>query len=452
MVCPQESQTYERKTSVGEWQEIVETVAAFATANGGTIEVGIRPDGSTAGVEIGAGTIEDLVNKIRQNTDPRQAPSVHVTHVGRKKLIVLRVSESSDKPVLAFGRPYKRVAKTNHRLSSSEMRQLLSETGAARWEESICAAAGLEDLSEERVQQFVAQMREGRGRGAFPADNAEAVLRRLGLLTDDGMTRAGIVLFGVRPSQYFPQAQVHCALFAGTEALEFIDMQVVGGDLFAQVEGALDFVTRNIRRGIEITGAKPAREDRWDYPLAAVREAVVNAICHRDYEETGNAQVRVFNDRLEVWNPGLLVPELTVEALKGDHRSIPRNPLIADCFYRAGYIERWGTGTNRIIQECVASGAPEPDFEERPGDHSFVVRMRKSKLAPAYVETLGLNERQLKAIDFLRKNDEITNAQYRELTGVHRATATKELRRLADLGIVKLVGRGPAARHVVARN
>ena len=184
---------------------------------------------------------------------------------------------------------------------------------------------------------------------------------------------------------------------------------------------------------------KLERMERWEYPLPAIREGIVNAICHRDYGETSNVQVRIFDDRLEIWSPGKLPPGITVDKLRREHESIPPNPLIARPFFLSGYIENWGTGTNRIIRECVEYGIPEPEFRET--GTSFVITFRKDILSEEYLKHLGLNINQMKVVMHLKVNKKITNGEYQKLNEVSRATATRELSALVKRGIIERQGR-----------
>ncbi|MDI6791668.1 MAG: ATP-binding protein, partial [bacterium] len=149
------------------------------------------------------------------------------------------------------------------------------------------------------------------------------------------------------------------------------------------------------------------RQEKWEYPPDAIREAITNAVCHRDYFSNGNVQIRIFDDRIEIWNPGTLPEGLTIEDLKGKHESKPRNKLIARLFFLIKYIEEWGTGTNEMIELCLNYDLPEPKLEEIAG--SFVVTFRKSKLTEESLESMELNERQRKIVEYLKKKKKITN-------------------------------------------
>jgi len=208
-------------------------------------------------------------------------------------------------------------------------------------------------------------------------------------------------------------------------------------DTGGQVDQAIAFVMRNTRMEVKIEG-KPERSERWEYPLDAVREAITNAVCHRDYAGSGNVQVRIFDHRLEVSNPGELPGGLTVEDLKRPHESKPRNKLIADAFFLNKFIEQFGTGISRMIKECGDAGLPEPEFESRSG--TFRIVFQKAVSLEQKFGGLGLNDRQLAGLGHLQEKGRITKPEYRKLTSTTDVTAKRDLAELVRKGI--LVRRG----------
>ena len=226
-------------------------------------------------------------------------------------------------------------------------------------------------------------------------------------------------------------------------------MKVFGGNIIYQVDKALNFVLEHIPMAVWLVPGKAQREEKYQYPPDAVREAIVNAICHRDYQSTANVQVRVFDDRIEVWNPGRLPEGWTVEKLKEKHESKPFNPLIARQFFNVKLIEEWGTGTNEMVEECVKWGIPEPEFEQTPT--SLIVVFRKDILCPEYLEKLELNERQLFAIEYVKKHGKITNKEHREQFGITRVTAYHDLSGLVDKNVLVMFGKGPETYYTLRR-
>ena len=310
-----ENERLELKESLRLKEEICQAVSAFSNANGGSILVGVANDGKVIGVDIGRNTLEELANYIKRNTDPAIFPSMKVEKIEKKKSVVIEVKESAEKPVFFRSHAYKRVGKTNQRIFSSEIRKLAKESGErVYWDERVCEDASLEDIEEEKVRLFLRKAKYEWRLEIDPDISVKEALERLSLIKVDKLTNAALLLFGKSPQGFFLQTEVRCARFKGTEAIKpFIDMKVFDGDVIGQVNKALNFVLEHTLLSAWLVPGKVEREERNEYPSDAIREAIVNAICHRDYESTGNVQVRIFDDRIEVWNPGGLPEGWTVE-------------------------------------------------------------------------------------------------------------------------------------------
>jgi ATP-dependent DNA helicase RecG len=269
------------------------------------------------------------------------------------------------------------------------------------------------------------------------------------LLKENKPTNAAVLLFSKNPQKFFLQAEVKCARFKGDKPVKpFIDMKVFKGNIIDQIDKALGFILEHISMKVYLAG-KPEREERYEYPPDALREAIINAICHRDYASVGHIQIRIFDDRIEAWNPGLLPEPLTLEDLKKKHKSIPRNPLIANCFFLIKFIEQWGTGTNDMINLCLDWGLAEPLFEHITGD--FVVIFRGTTLTEEQMEKMGLNPRQKKTIDYIRKYSKINRREYVKLNKVSDATAKRDLKKLVDKGVLESQGNGPETYYILSR-
>lgn len=438
-----ESQNLEFKESLRLKDEIGETVSALSNSDGGVVLVGVSDGGRVLGVDIGKNTMEELANYIKRNTDPRIFPRIEIVETEDGEVILIDVAENQEKPVFFKDKSYKRVGKTNQRISVSEIRRLArEEKRRLRWDERTCEEASQEDVDEEKVRIFLKIAKEERNlkiRGNVPT---KEVLTKLKLVKEDKLTNAGVLLFGKEPQRFFAQSEVRCARFKGDEAVKpFVDMKVFGGDLLNHVDKALNFTLEHIPKSAWLIPGRPDREEKYLYPPDAVREAIINAICHRDYESVSNVQIRVFDDRVEVWNPGALPDGWTVEKLKEEHESIPKNPLIADHFFLARLIERWGTGTIEMIRQCEEWGVPAPEF--RDTGTSIVVTFRKSEFTEEFLDSLNLSERQKKAVEFVKTEKKITRSGYEQMFGVSGRTANRELSDLVKLSIFDKIGRGP---------
>jgi ATP-dependent DNA helicase RecG len=420
-----ETETSEFKKSLSEIKEIITAISAFSNSKGGLILIGVNDNKDISGVNIGKTTLENLINNIKRETDPQIFPSITVTDIENKEVILIKVAESEDKPVFFKDKSYKRVGKTNQRISSSEMRKLVRiEANRSYWDKKICEGATLDDINEQKVKWFLQLSKNKRRLDLDSETPIVESLEKLELIKEGQLTNAAVLLFCNDPQKFFLQAEVRCARFKGTIPLEFIDMKVFQGNIIDQRESALNFVKEHIKLHAEIVDVE--RIETWEYPIEAVREAITNAICHRDYSLSSNIQVRIFDDRLEVWGCGPLPAPITVEDLKVKHRSVLRNPLIGNCFFLIKFIKHWGTGTQRILDACLDRDLPEPLFEVNTND--LIVIFRKYMVTDEILE--GLNVRQRKAVEYLLKHNKITNKEYQEINNVSPATARRDLNQL----------------------
>ncbi len=220
----------------------------------------------------------------------------------------------------------------------------------------------------------------------FKASFDKEVLEKLKLLQDGRPAWAAILLFNQAAQRFLSQAVIHCGRFK--EETIVIDDRMVHGTIIEQIDEAMDFIRKNINVKFVMTG-EPEREQVWDYPLEALREAVINAVCHRDYTISSNRKIRIYDDKLIVWSPGGLPLGITIDALYKPHSSALRNKGIASVFYDMGLIEQWGSGIDKTRNACLNAGVPEPQFEEHQG---FRVTFRKDIFTEEYLRELGLNE------------------------------------------------------------
>lgn len=430
-----ESENTEFKTSLAEWRDVVETISAFSNRNGGSIFIGVGDDCDIVGVDCGKSTIENMANQIKQNTDPVIYPSIRIEVIEGKTIIVIDVKDFEQKPVLAFSRAFMRVGKSSQKIGHEEIRRLALSASKVYWDGRVCEGAGLEDIDEGKVKWFLNRAKSERRLELDSETPVKEALNKFNLLKGGMPTNAAILLFGKAPQRFFAQSEIRCARFKGLKPLEFIDMKVFGGDIIAQRDDALEFVKEHIRLHAQIIGTE--RVERWEYPIEAIREAITNAICHRDYEIASNVQIRIFDDRVEVWGCGQLPEPLIPGDLRSEHKSILRNPSVAECLFLIKFIEQWGTGTNRMIERCLDHGMPEPLFDEVAGD--FVVTFRKYSFTDEVLNEL--NERQQNAIEYLLEHKKITNREYREINpDISERTALNDLNELVHKNMVAAKG------------
>ncbi len=322
---------------------------------------------------------------------------------------------------------------------------------APPFDTSPCDSAALRDLSRKRVEWFLETARRERTFPLKPNTSTETLLVHLNLLEHGKPTHAAVLLFGANPQRFHRTAEIKCVHCHGTDYRRpFGSLQVYGGDLFGQADQALDFVLGKINRAIGTRAAGITAPATYELPPDAIGEAIVNAIAHRDYYSNASVEVRLFADRLEVWNPGKLPDTLTLDSLRHDHPSVPRNPLVAESLYLTRYIERVGSGTQTMIELCKDAGLPEPQFEQRHG--FFVATLWRDWLTDKVIAELGLNERQQQAISYLKTHGKISNTEYQQVAHSIKKTATRDLNDLKNKGIVEQMGsRGAGVHYVLAR-
>lgn len=216
----------------------------------------------------------------------------------------------------------------------------------------------------------------------------------------------------------------------------YLSMDDIYGNLFQQAEDAMEVLKKKYLQS-EITIKKLHREEELEYPEPALREAIVNAIVHRDYSAV-HTQLKIYPDQLSLWNNGELTQKLTLEKLKKKHSSYPRNNLIADVFYKAAYIEAWGHGTVKMMEECKKAGLPEPLYEEDGG--GMLITFRKDIYTEEYLAKIGLNERQVKAVTYIKTNGSIVNSVYQKINTTTKKTASRDLADLISKKLLKNKG------------
>lgn len=238
----------------------------------------------------------------------------------------------------------------------------------ASFDESLHPKAQLSDIDPAKIDNFLGLANFKRGFPLKQGASIQKVLTHLHLLSGDKICNSALLAFGKNPQQFFPMATIKCAHFHGYKVEKPIpDHKVFQGDVFEQVDQAVDFILSKISVSVGTREFSTQAPIQYEIPKAVVSEAIVNAIAHRDYTSNGSVHVMLFADRLEIFNPGKLTPELSLMKLKVDHSSYPTNLRLAEPMYQAGYIERFGTGTGEIYRLAAEAGLKEPLFDLEEG-------------------------------------------------------------------------------------
>ncbi len=422
-----ESETLDFKKNF--MKEVIETVVAFANNRGGQILIGVDDRGNIKGVSVGKETTKNWINEISMAIEPKITISMYAENVNGKTVVVVEVPEAPIKPIGIKGRCFRRSATSNKPMTPSEIAEMhLFSTGAS-WDALECDAK-IKDIGMSKVKKYVLLAKES-GRRKFEEDG-KTILKKLELVKQN-VTWAGILLFGKEPNRFSSMSPIHCGRFK-LDKTEILDDLMIERDLIAQVDETMNFIKKHISVKYEFEGT-PRRREVWEYPLNALREAVINTIVHKDYSMSSHATVEIYDDRIQIWNPGKLPPGLTIQDLYNpEHKSIIRNKLIAQVFYDIGFIEKYGSGTGRIIISCKEHGLPEPEFKESSG--GFSVTFRKDIYTEKYLIELGLNERQIKSVLYIKEKKKITNLNHQKLNMVSRQTATRDLEEMTKKEVI----------------
>lgn len=447
-----ESETLEFKATTGQRREAAQAVCAMLNHRGGQVLFGVAPDGTIHGREVGKDTLDHIARELQRIVPPTYPGLVEVDLSNGRCVIVVTTDAGPTRPYMYGGHAYRRVGSTNLRLSSHEYNRMLLERlhPKQRWEKEPATGWEVADLDAEQIAITVGEAVR-RGRLEEPdSREPEAVLRGLRLLTDDGLCRAAVVLFGRDPDRVaadYPQCLLRLARIRETDTTdEFLDNRQFRGNAFHLFRHAQRFFVETLPIAGRVVGF--TRVDEPLYPPAALREAVANAICHRDYATaSGSIGIGIYDDRLEVTSTGPLPFGFTPEALFEPHQSRPWNPLVAEVFYRRGIIETWGSGTIKMARLTEAAGLPRPEIEENGG--AVTVRFRPGRYVPPQRVGTVLSERQRSILAILEEHPSgapLRDIISRLVNGATERQVRDDLQALRTLDLAEPAGHGRGAR------
>ncbi len=434
-----EQQNIEYKQS---WHDdYLKWVCGFANAHGGTIYIGKDDDGKVVGVAGHKKLLEDLPNKIRDVLGIMAEVNLHEEN-GLYYLEIITPPYAV--PISLRGNYYYRSGATKQELKGNALNEFLLRKSGKTWDDCVEPRATLADLDESSITQFKHAIRTA---GRLPEDNESSInewLEKLRLTEGGQLKRAALVLFGKAPGRFFPHQMVKLGRFGKSDDdLKFQEV-IEGNLLYLLRETANQLNHKFFVKPIDFVGLQ--RIEKGEYPVAAVREMLLNALIHRDYMGAP-IQVRIYDHKFSVWNEGTLPAGLSLDALKRQHPSRPHNPLLADVCFKGGYIDAWGRGTLKIINSCREAELPEPVMLEQDG--GFLVEIYKHRFTEEELRKSGLNDRQIKAVLFVVENGNVSNREYQKLTGASERTALRDLDDLVAKQILARKGTKKATRYVL---
>jgi ATP-dependent DNA helicase RecG len=432
LIAQWESETLEFKKSTSQLPRAIETLTAFANSKGGTIIFGVQDDGTIVGQRVADSTIREISNSIMQAITPRIYPSITTHDIDGRQILLVSIPEGALKPYVTRDHPYKRVGTTNQAIPREEYERLLMDRNRHRmlWDMEMNELASVSDLDEDLIRRFVRTAQKARNLGVSENLPLDEILSGLDMLNEGSLTNGALALFGKRPQQHFIQLHVKVARFNGTTKDEFLDNQRFEGNLFELYDRIQQFISSHLRVAGKVPKDFGLRNDTAEYPLDALREATVNAIVHRDYYDPGGyTEIAIFDDRIEVWNNGLLPAGITISDLLKPHRSILRNPLIAKAFFLYGVVESWGRGTLKIFELCQEAGLPKPVYTENSG--GVEIKILKSLVKRPVLQSL--TDTQKKILQYFESHDKARVSDIAFSLGITKRAIQKNLKELESM-------------------
>lgn len=449
-VAAGESETLEFKRNTRTRREATQTMCAMLNHRGGRVLFGVTPEGNVSGQQVSDQTIEEVSAEI-QRIEPPVFPAIERLPVSSdREVLLVSVSQGYMKPYTYKGTAYRRVGNTTLEMSRDAQDRVLIERvhSDQRWENQPAAGWSVDDLDLSEILLTVEESIR-RGRVSDPGTrDPEELLRGLGLVKDGVLLRAAVVLFGKteRVELEMPQCLLRVARFRGIDRAEFLDNRQFRDNAFGLLLKAERFMRENLPVAGRIIPNLFERVDEPLYPPEALREALANAFCHRDYTiGGGSVAVAVYDDRLEVTSSGTLHFGLTAEQLFLPHESLPWNPLIANVFYRRGIIEQWGRGTIKMAELTTSAGLPQPEIEDAGG--CVTVRFRPGGYVPPQRVERDLTERQQTILALLDRAGRGLalrefHAQLKPQATLRQVREELAILRTLDLVVPKGLGRG----------
>ena len=425
-----ESQKTEFKVS---WRdEYLKHLCAFANTQGGSLFIGVGDDGKVVGAKECKKLLEDLPNKVINYLGI--IVDVHLIEEAEKEYLEIIVPQSSV-PIAFKGIYYVKSGSTKQELKGAELQHFILKKMGRTFDELPVESAGFSDIDEKVVRKFLRRaIKANRLSPEAETDDLQNIISKLKLITESGkLKNAAILLFGHDPLRFFSSVTFKIGRFGESDHdLRFQD--VIEGNIFEMPEKVIETLrAKYLISPIRYEGLQ--RIEELEYPEEALREAILNAVIHKDYIGV-HIQLSVYDDKLILWNPGKLPDEITIEKLLQKHPSIPRNRQIADIFFKAGYIEAWGRGVGKIKDGFQKAGKPEPLFEEL-GRGVMITLFKGSH--ENVTESVTEN-REDSILRLIKNNKTITTSKLAQQLNVTRRSIARDIENLKNAGKLKRMG------------
>ena len=389
LIAKDEHRCLELKKTTGELQDGMHSACAFLNTDGGWLIFGVAPKSlKILGQQVTDDTQREIALALSKFNPVANVKPEYIDVPGRPgdQLIAIYFDgwKWGQMPYTYHGCPYYKVESTTQVMPQEmyEERLRAAKPEVFAWERQVAEGITMADLDEKRIYDAV---RLGVERGRMPAtaqsESIESLLGKWSLMRDGKVLNGAVALFGKRFGG-FTQMGLRLARFRGTDKIEFVDSGRADGNFFDLLDAGMAFLFKHLSQSGKIVGFK--KEEQLEIPAEALREALTNALCHRQLEKYNlTPSIAIYDDRVEIENPGRLPLALTPETIKSAHASYPYNPLIAEVLFKSSYLESWGSGVSRMVDACKAQGVAEPEYEENGGFVKIVFRKAVTKQSPS---------------------------------------------------------------------
>lgn len=440
-----ESQEVEFKESFHSSQEFSKIMCGFANTYGGVVLVGVNAKQEAVGLKEDADKLQQKISSSAQAISPPIIPSVEVHNINNKKIITIVIQKAIDNTFHTFqGVIWVKIGSTLKKMEGNQIVDFLRSKQILCFDETPNNAK-LSDIDANKIKGYLSIRKQP---DYLTSHSIEDFLISMKLATKNGdlkIKNSALLFFAKTPIFFNPQIELKLARFEGVEPVKIIAHELVQTDLIESAEKALSFVKTNISKSIQIK-LDAKREEKYQYPVDVIREAIVNAVAHRDYFSKDAVQIYIFTDRLEITNPGSL-PQGLPKELFGT-LSVQRNPLTYKILRDYGYVEGLGSGVPRMINGMREHGLLDPEFGIYEQFFRIVLRNKSGDLKPIK-EHSDLNERQLKAIKFLKENKSLKTKTHMKINNVSFGTARLDINEMLKFGYIKKIGSYRGAYYVL---
>ncbi|MBL7051302.1 putative DNA binding domain-containing protein [Candidatus Woesearchaeota archaeon] len=441
-----ENQEIELKQSFHSSQDISKAICGFANTLGGILLIGVTDSKKIIGVNDDLDKLQQQISAANQSVSPVPLISIEIFTLDNKKIIAIIVQKSPDNTYNTFhGAIYIRVGSTTKRIDGQTHLEFLRNRQILSFDENYELNAKTDDLDVEKIKSYLQERKQS---NYLNEHSVEEFLLSSKLASLNGkfkIKNPAILLFGKNPTNFLPQSEVKLVQFLGTEAVNILAHRLIQEDLIETINQSMAFIEKTLSKSIQIKESAK-RIEKYEYPINVIRESIVNAVVHRDYFSRDAIQIYIFDDRIEITDPGSLPSNLPKEMF--GTISVQRNPITYRFLRDLGFVEGLGTGIPRMKNAMREAGLSDPEFKITESFFRVVLYNSKGSKHPIH-SLKDLSIRQKKALEYVKKHKIIKAQTYVEINKVSYATAVNDINELIEYGFLKKVGSYRGAYYVL---